>query len=91
MLSIILDVSRFQAETAFAEEINRFIDWVKSSARTTPDGDILMPGEIEERTRAQRLRDGITLDETTWGQILEAARSVGLGSAQVEELLRLED
>jgi hydroxycarboxylate dehydrogenase B len=79
MLSIILDSSYFQTDEGFAAEINRFTAWVKSSARTTPGGDILMPGEIEERTKAQRLKDGIDIDATTWGQILETARSVGLG------------
>ena len=40
-----------------------------------------MPGEIEERTKAQRLRDGIDIDETTWAQILKTADSVGLSVA----------
>ncbi len=78
MLSIYLDVSRFQADTAFAAELQRFTVWVKSSAKAQPDGEILMPGEIEERTKARRLRDGIELDETTWAQLIATARSVGL-------------
>jgi uncharacterized oxidoreductase len=77
MLSIILDSSYFQTDATFAAEINRFIAWVKSSAKTSPDGEILMPGEIEERTKAQRLRDGIDIDDTTWSQILETSRLVG--------------
>ena len=43
-------------EVTFAAEIQRFIAYVKSSAKVTPTGDILMPGEIEERTKAQRSR-----------------------------------
>jgi uncharacterized oxidoreductase len=78
MLSIILDVSRFQGEDAFQLEIQRFVAWVKSSAKASPNGEILMPGEIEERTKAQRLRDGIDLDATTWSQISVTARSLGL-------------
>jgi uncharacterized oxidoreductase len=73
MLSIILDPSIFQSDTAFATEIERFIEWVKSSETVTEDGEILMPGEIEERTKALRLRDGIDLDATTWSQIVESA------------------
>jgi LDH2 family malate/lactate/ureidoglycolate dehydrogenase len=38
-----------------------------------------MPGEIEERTKIQRMREGIDIDETTWAQIGESARSVGVG------------
>lgn len=78
MFSIFLDPLVFQADPEYCAEIERFIAWVKSSARTTPSGEILMPGEIEERTKAQRLRDGIEIDATTWGQIVETAKSVGL-------------
>ncbi|MCE9532591.1 MAG: malate/lactate/ureidoglycolate dehydrogenase [Planctomycetes bacterium] len=82
MLSIILDPSLFQANDAYAAEIERFIDWVKSSERIVKDGQILMPGEIEDRTKAARLRDGIEIDEMTWGQLLETAKLVGLTSEQ---------
>ncbi len=78
MLSIILDGSFFVSEPAFAAEISRFVAWVKSSAKTVPGGEILMPGEIEERTRERRLREGIELDATTWAQIEATAQSVGV-------------
>lgn len=87
MLSIYLDSSRFQDDAAFAAELDRFIAWVKSSALAQPGGEILMPGEIEERTRAQRLRDGITVEDTTWEQILATATAVGLAPGQVEALV----
>jgi uncharacterized oxidoreductase len=77
MLSIILDPSIFQSDAEFAAEIERFIEWVKSSETATEGGEILMPGEIEERTKASRLRNGIDLDATTWSQIVESAESVG--------------
>lgn len=78
MLSIYLDPSFFQAEPTFAGEVQRFIQWVKSSAKAAPGGEILMPGEIETRTKAQRLRDGIDIDDTTWTQIVATAHSVGI-------------
>src|SRR5215831_15277123 len=78
MFSIILDQNVFQPEAEFAAEIRRFIDWVKSAETTTPDGEILMPGEIEARNRRQRIRDGIELDETTWGQLVAVGRSLGI-------------
>jgi uncharacterized oxidoreductase len=78
MLSIILDQRVLQPEDAFAAEIERFIAWVKSATTTTAGSDILMPGEIEARNRARRVRDGIELDETTWGQIAQVCRSVGV-------------
>ncbi len=82
MFSIYLDPAVFEKDPAYTAEIERFIDWVKSSAKATPNSEILMPGEIEERNKAQRLRDGIELDPTTWGQIVETAKSVGLKSQE---------
>ena len=37
-----------------------------------------MPGEIEEKTKAQRLRDGIELDDNTWKSIVDTAALVGV-------------
>ena len=36
-----------------------------------------MPGEIEEKTKAQRLRDGIELDDNTWKSIVDTGRCAG--------------
>jgi hydroxycarboxylate dehydrogenase B len=80
MLSIYMDPARFQSDQVFAGEIKRFISWVKSSAKTTPDGEILMPGEIEERTKAKRLAEGIELDATTWSQLTETAAACGVAT-----------
>lgn len=85
MLSIILDPARIQPGDEFSTEIRRYIDFVKSSRTATPTGAILMPGEIEERTRAARLARGIELDENTWGQIVGAAKSVGLTPNDIDQ------
>jgi uncharacterized oxidoreductase len=78
MLTILMDPNVFQTEDEFSAEVNRFVDFTKSSAKATPDSEILMPGEPEERTRAQRLEKGIPLDDTTWGQIVATARSLNV-------------
>ena len=44
----------------------------------TPDGEILMPGEPEARSRARKMREGIEIDDTTWGQIVATAESLGV-------------
>lgn len=74
MLSIYLDPAFFAAEEEFYREVKRFIDFVKSSQPTSPGGQILLPGELEEETRAVRMRDGIELDQTTWNQIADTCR-----------------
>jgi len=78
MLSIILDPTFFQSAGEFSDEVRGFITHVKSSRTVTPDGEILMPGEPEARARAQRSRDGIEIDDTTWGQIVATSESLGV-------------
>jgi hydroxycarboxylate dehydrogenase B len=84
MLSIILDPARLQPCEEFAVEVRRYIDFVKSSRTATPGGEIFMPGEVEVRTRAARVAQGIELDDTTWGQLLATARSVGVDGTEVD-------
>jgi uncharacterized oxidoreductase len=84
MLTILLDPLFFQADEAFANEVERYIAFVKSSAPVTPGGEILIPGEPEERTRTQRLQAGIDLDDTTWNQLLDTCRSLNISADAVQ-------
>jgi uncharacterized oxidoreductase len=78
MLSIVLDPSVFRDAEEFARDVRRFIDYVRTSAPAEPGGEILMPGEPEERTRTRRLQEGIDLEDATWQQILDTCRSLGV-------------
>lgn len=78
MLSIFFDPAFFRSDDDFAAEVAAFITHVKSARTITPDGEILMPGEPEARSRARNLREGIELDPTTWGQIVATCESLGL-------------
>ena len=85
MLSIYVDPGVATADS-FGGEISDLIEWVKGSPPALPDGRILMPGEIEDATRADRATNGIPLDDTTWGQIAATARKVGLDDGAIEDL-----
>ncbi len=87
MLAIILDPGRFVGAPEFAAEVRRFVDFVKSSRTVLPGGEILMPGELEERTRKLRLRDGIEIDPTTWQQILGTCKALGIGEEEIAQIV----
>jgi uncharacterized oxidoreductase len=78
MLSIFFDPAVFQSADSFSAEIDSFITHVKSSRTVMPDGEVLMPGEPEARTRARKLDEGIEIDDTTWGQIVATGESLGV-------------
>ncbi len=69
MLTVVIDPNVFAPDNAFHDEVQRFIDFVKEARTIEPDGEILMPGDLEERTKAKRLESGIEVDDTTWRMI----------------------
>jgi uncharacterized oxidoreductase len=83
MCSIYIDPDRLPDRAAFDAEADALVEWVKASPPAAPNGEVLLPGDIERRTREQRLREGIPLDDTTIGEITEAAVSVGIARDDV--------
>ena len=68
-------------------EARRLIDWVTASPPATPGQPVLAPGEVERRTRASRLADGVPIDDTTWADLVTAAQSVGIDAGRVSALI----
>jgi uncharacterized oxidoreductase len=77
MLSIYLRPGHFGA-AHFAEVARDYALYVKASRPATQGVDVLVPGEVEARTRAVRTCDGIPLQTDTWAAILEAAAKLGV-------------
>ena len=78
MLSVVFDPDAFCGDAFFGNEVERFIEWVKASPPVEPGGEVLLPGELEYRTRERRERDGIPLETTTRRAIADSARSLGV-------------
>ena len=76
MLSLVFDPEAFCGAEAFAAEIVRLAAWVKASPPAVPGGEVLLPGEIERRTRARLERDGIPLDAVTRRQIADSVQAL---------------
>lgn len=78
MLSVLIDPDHAGGAAAFADDVERLKAWVKASPPIAAGGEVLVPGEIERRTRADRERNGIPIDDATRSQIETAAHAVGL-------------
>lgn len=86
MLAIVLDPGKFPTDHPFGDEVRRFVDFVRSSRPAVPGGEILLPGEVEERTRSKRLAEGIPLDQNTWSQVAGVARSLGIPEEEIDQV-----
>ena len=78
MVSIYMAPAHFGSEGAIARETRGYIDFVRSSRPAEPGGTVLLPGDPERRTRAERLAEGIPLAPGTWAAIRETALHVGV-------------
>lgn len=74
MLSIVIDPARLNGQDAMLAGIDEMIAWVKSAAPADPDMPVLIAGEPEQIARAERMANGIYVDETTWGQLADIAQ-----------------
>jgi len=89
MFSIVLDPARFGTQEAFAKDAKSFLAWLRAS-RPAPGHDrVRIAGEPERETRAQRLKEGIPVDEETWKEILAAAAKLKLAPERIEALARV--
>jgi uncharacterized oxidoreductase len=78
MLSILIDPARLGGCDQWQAELEAGAAYVQASPPRSGMGDVLLPGEIEQRVATARLANGIPVDPTTWRLIGEAAALGGL-------------
>jgi len=81
MLSIVVDPAALGDQPAFVAEVKRYVDFVKSARPRDADAPVMLPGEPEQKARAERLASGIVVDPETWTQIVAAGTTVGIEAA----------
>jgi len=78
MLSLAFDPAAFGDSDAFGSDLTRLVQWVKAAAPSTPGGEVLLPGEVEEKVRRKRIDRGLPIDDATWRALSMTAASLGL-------------
>src|SRR6201991_781895 len=73
MLSILIDPARLSTRDSMMAEIDEMISWVKSAQPADADLPVLVAGEPEKIARANRIANGIEVDDTTWAQLAAIA------------------
>jgi uncharacterized oxidoreductase len=88
MLSIVIDPASFADGSALADEVRRYVDFIRGARPRDPDQPVMLPGEPERKSRAERLAGGITVDPETWTQIVAAGGTVGVEAATLEAIIQ---
>jgi len=87
MLSIILDPKGLGARETFDEEATAMLNYIYDSKPAEGVDAVLVPGDPERRSKAQRLAGGIDVDENTWVEFTKAGESAGFGPDKVGAIL----
>jgi uncharacterized oxidoreductase len=88
MLSIFIAPAVYDGEHTVLAEAKRFVEYVKASPPAVAGQPVLGPGDAERHTRAARLANGVPLDDKTWQDLLEAARSVGIDPQRATSMVQ---
>jgi hydroxycarboxylate dehydrogenase B len=81
MFAILVDPTRLDPDaTARQARIDGIAAFLRAARPVDPAAPVLAPGDAERAMRETRRRDGIPLDDETWGQIVAAAKSVGVAA-----------
>ena len=73
LLLLVLDPAAFGDPQDFRRRVAEYVAYIKSSRTLEGVEAILLPGEIEARTRAERLRTGLWIDDGVWGRLVALA------------------
>jgi hydroxycarboxylate dehydrogenase B len=77
MFTLLVDPGRLGTRESFESEAVAFLAWLRQSPPGAGFDHVRIAGEPEREARARREREGIALDDTTWGEIAAAAKKVG--------------
>ena len=77
-LAMAIHIEDFIDLTEFEQEIEHLVAWVKSSATLPGVSEIFVPGDVEQRAREKRMREGIYVEEKTWGELVTVARELSV-------------
>ena len=75
---IAVDATTFRPLAAYEKNADEAMSRVKAIPPAKGFSEVLLPGDPEQRSKAERLRDGIPVAEATWNAIVETGKGLGL-------------
>ena len=73
---LVMDVEAFAGAGHFLQEVTGLAENVRACPRVEGVEEIILPGDPERREKQRRSQTGLTLDDGTWGQLVELAEQL---------------
>jgi uncharacterized oxidoreductase len=84
MFAVYVDPKVIDTSNFFDGEISRYVDFIRATKPVAGVDTVLIPGDTERKTRAERTRTGIPLPDDTWAAIVNTAREVGVSEVSIQ-------
>ena len=86
MLTILIDPKRMGTADVFGTETTAFLESLRKSPTAPGVDKVRIAGEPERETRFKRERDGISVDQNSWEEILAAGAKLKLARETLDKL-----
>ncbi len=83
MFSVTIDPVVFGGTDRFASEVEAMVEYMHDTSPIDESLPVLIAGEPEQQRMEERSRDGIPIDDTTWKELMNSAKAVGLAVEQI--------
>lgn len=87
MFSCVVDPAAFGGLDKFQHEVDAMVDYLHSTTPAKGFDKVRVPGEPERESMAERMVNGIPIDDNTWAGVTGAAEVVGMSEAEVQALI----
>src|SRR3569833_2373912 len=84
MFAVYIDPKVVDPAHFFDGEVSRYTDFIRATKPVAGGDQVLVPGDTERMTRAERTRNGVPLPDDTWAAIVNTAREVGVSEASIQ-------
>jgi uncharacterized oxidoreductase len=84
MLAFYIDPKVVDTSKLFDDEVSRYVDFIRATKPMAGVEQVLIPGDTERKTRADRTSNGVPLPDDTWAAIVNTAREVGVSEVSIQ-------
>jgi len=87
MMAVLIDPARLGDSGALGTEIDLMQNYVTASPPAPGVDQVMVPGDPERKARAERLENGLPVDDTTCEEMIAAAVQVGMSEANARQMM----
>lgn len=91
MLAVLIDPERLVERAWLEREIEETVKYFKASPAADPARPVMVAGDPERASRAERMSNGVPIDPTTWNDIVEAGAKVGMSADTIGQMIKVLD